>query len=66
MKKITLIIFIKSFWNNRYYNEILLQKLEKYEINGKNLLWMKSYLWNTKQCIEYENNLNEQKKAASM
>ena len=38
--------------------KILIQKLEHYTINGKNLSWFKNYLTNQKQYIHYDSNKN--------
>ena len=35
-------------------HKILIQKLEHYGINGKNLSWLKNYLTNRKQYIQYD------------
>ena len=37
-------------------DNILIQKLEHYGINGKNLSWFKNYLTNREQYIQYDNN----------
>ena len=61
-KKYFLGIFVdlsKAF--NTVDQNIVITKLEKYRIFGKNLLWFKSYLSNRKQYIEYRNDFNEQK-----
>ena len=39
-------------------HKILLQKLEHYGRNGKNLSWFKNYLTNQKQYIQYDSNNN--------
>ena len=39
-------------------HKILIQKLEHYGINGKNLPWFKNYLTNRKQYIQYDSNNN--------
>ena len=39
-------------------HKILIQKLEHYGINGKNLAWFKNYLTNRKQYIQYDSNNN--------
>ena len=39
-------------------HKILIQKLEHYVINGKNLSWFKNYLTNQKQYIQYDSNNN--------
>ena len=39
-------------------HKILIQKLEHYVINGKNLSWFKNYLTNQKQYIHYDSNKN--------
>ena len=38
--------------------KILIQKLEHYGINGKNMSWFKNYLTNRKQYIQYGSNNN--------
>ena len=38
--------------------KILIQKLEHYTINRKNLSWFKNYLTNQKQYIHYDSNKN--------
>ena len=40
-------------------HKILIQKLERYGINGKNLSWFKKYLTNRKQYIQYDSNNND-------
>ena len=37
-------------------DNILIQKLEHYGINGKNLSWFKNYLTNREQYIQYDSN----------
>ena len=39
-------------------HKLLIQKLEYYRINGKNLLWFKNYLTNRKQYVQYDSNNN--------
>ena len=39
-------------------HKLLIQKLECYGINGKNLLWFKNYLTNCKQYVQYDSNNN--------
>ena len=39
-------------------HKILIQKLELYGINGKNLSWFQDYLINRKQYIQYDSNNN--------
>ena len=41
-------------------HEILIQKLEPYGKNGKNLSWFKKHLANLKQYILFESNNNNQ------
>ena len=42
-------------------HEILIKKWKKYGMCSKNLLWIKSYLSNWKQYIDYKDDFNEQK-----
>ena len=37
-------------------HKILLQKLEYYRINWRNLSWFKNYVTNRKQYIQYDSN----------
>ena len=37
-------------------DNILIQQLEHYGINGKNLSWLKNYLANRQQYIQYDSN----------
>ena len=39
-------------------HKILIQKLEHYGINGRNLSWFKNYLTNRKHHIQYDRNNN--------
>ena len=39
-------------------HKILIQKLEHYGINGKNLSWFQDHLINRKQYIQYDSNNN--------
>ena len=41
-------------------HKILITKLEKFGICGKNLLWFRSYLSDKKQCIKYGDYFNKQ------
>ena len=61
-KKVFLGIFVdllKAF--DTVDHEILITKLEKYGIRGKNLLWVKGYLLNRKQHIEHRDYFSEKK-----
>ena len=40
------------------HHKILMQKLDHYGINGKNLSWFKNYLTNRKKYILYDSNIN--------
>ena len=56
MTKITYLVFSLTF--DTVDHKILIQKLEHYGTNEKNLSWFKNYLANRKQYIQYDSNKN--------